>query len=111
MQKGTNCKRHSNTFGGGTLAMAVALKSLEIIQDEGLVEKARADGVYGHGRLEAIRAAHPQFFESVRSAGLLFGVQLRPVVPSRLIPFDPELVPILTSSLFLSAMDLQVREP
>jgi putrescine aminotransferase len=107
MLKGTNCKRHSTTFGGGSLAMAVALKSLEIIHDEGLVEKAHEDGIYGRERLQAVLEAHPQFFESMRAVGLLFGVQLRPVMPSKLIPFDPELVPILTSSLFLRAMHRQ----
>jgi acetylornithine/succinyldiaminopimelate/putrescine aminotransferase len=101
---GTHFKRHSTTFGGGSLAMAVALRSLEIIVDEGLVEKSRQDGAYALERLHAIQAAHPNFFASARGAGMLLGVQLSPVVPSRLVPVDPELVPVLTAGLFLGAL-------
>ncbi|MBA2666266.1 MAG: aspartate aminotransferase family protein [Trueperaceae bacterium] len=104
MQSGTHSKRHSNTFGGGSLAMAVALRSLEIIHDEGLVEKARADGAYGLERLRAMQAAHPAFIESVRGAGMLFGIQVRTMAPPRLVPMDPELLPILSSLLFLRAL-------
>ncbi len=104
MQGGTNGKRHSNTFGGGSLAMAVALRSLEIIHDEGLVEKAREDGAYGLARLRAMQEAHPGFIESVRGAGMLFGIQVRPVAPPRFMPLDPELLPILTSLLFMRAL-------
>jgi acetylornithine/succinyldiaminopimelate/putrescine aminotransferase len=84
--------------------MAVALRSLEIIVDEGLVEKSRQDGAYALERLHGVQAAHPDFFAGARGAGMLLGVQLRPVVPSRLVPVDPELVPVLTAGLFLGAL-------
>ena len=51
---GLSSKRHSNTFGGGSLAMAVGLKSLELIEDEGLSERSRAVGTAG---VRAARAA------------------------------------------------------
>ncbi len=78
---GLGGKRHSSTFGGGTLAMAVGLKSLEIIEDEGLAERARVLGERGLERLKTLAARYPDFFEDVRGAGMLFALQLRPVVP------------------------------
>ena len=78
---GLGGKRHSSTFGGGTLAMAVGLKSLEIIEDEGLAERARVMGERGLERLNVLTARYPDFFEDVRGAGMLFALQLRPVVP------------------------------
>ncbi len=84
MQKmlgGLASKRHSSTFGGGSLAMAVGLKSLELIEDEGLTERARVLGQRGLMRLEALANTYPDFFGAVRGAGMLFAVQLRAVLP------------------------------
>lgn len=78
---GLGGKRHSSTFGGGTLAMAVGLRSLEIIEDERLAERARAMGERGLEHLKTLAARYPGFFEEVRGAGMLFALQLRPVVP------------------------------
>lgn len=104
MLKGVTSKRHSNTFGGGAFACAVALRSLEIIHDEGLVAKARIDGAYGLERLRAIQASHPHLIADVRAAGLLFGITLKPVLPSTLIPIDPTLLPFLTAALGITAL-------
>ena len=104
MLKGVTSKRHSNTFGGGALATAIALRSLELIHDEGLVEKAREDGLYGLERLRAIQAAYPNLIADVRGAGLLFGITLKPVLPGRLIPIDPSLLPFLSAALGIAAL-------
>ena len=77
---GTEAKRHSNTFGGGSLAMAVALRSLELLVEEGLAEKARRDGEVGLARLEEIRDRHPRFIRAVRGTGMLFAIQLQPAI-------------------------------
>jgi len=97
--KGLSAKRHSSTFGGGSFATAVALRSLEIIVDEGLVEKARADGEYGLARLRDIFGRHERLIADVRGRGLLFAVQIRPMLPNRLVPIDPEILPTLAAFL------------
>ena len=104
MLHGLHSKLHSNTFGGGAFTCAVALRSLELIADEGLVEKARADGEYGLERLRAIQAAHPNLITAVRAAGMLFALQLKPVLPGRLLPIDPTLLPTLTAALGIAAL-------
>jgi putrescine aminotransferase len=104
MLRGSHAKRHSNTFGGGSFACAVALRSLELISEEGLVEKARADGAYGLERLRAIQADHPHLIGAVRGAGLLFALDIKAVLPSRLIPIDPSLLPFLAAALGIAAL-------
>jgi len=107
MLPGVESKRHSNTFGGGSLAMAVALRSLELIHEGGLVAKARRDGEIGLVRLNAIRDRFPDLISDVRSAGMLFALQVREVAPSRFLPVDAELVHLLGAALALRALHLQ----
>ncbi len=104
MLGGVESKRHSNTFGGGSLAMAVGLKSLEIIVQEGLVERSKKLGGEGLARLEQIRAAYPDFLGAVRGAGLLFALQLQPLVPPGLLGAKAELAQQLGSGLALRAL-------
>ena len=104
MFEGVHSKRHSSSFAGGSFACAVALRSLEIIADEGLVEKSREDGAYGLERLRAIQAAHPHLIGDVRGAGLLFAMTIKPVLPGRLLPIDPTLLPFLSAALGLAAL-------
>ncbi len=52
-----------------------ALTTIEIIEDEGLVENARIIGAYALGRLQEMAARHP-LIGDVRGFGLLLGVEL-----------------------------------
>ncbi|TDX26091.1 aspartate aminotransferase family protein [Rhodovulum visakhapatnamense] len=61
-----------NTFGGNPVSMAAALATLEVIEEEGLMENARAVGAYALERLGALR--HPWLAE-VRGRGLFFGAE------------------------------------
>lgn len=79
MLGGLASKRHSNTFGGNSLAMAVGLRSLELILSENLAERARQSGKKGLTRLKQIKERHPHLLEDVRGIGLLFALQFRPV--------------------------------
>lgn len=106
MLPGLESKRHSNTFGGGTLAMVVALRSLELIAEEGLVAKARRDGEVGLSRLRALAARFPDLIADVRGAGMLLALQIRPVAPSRLLPVDKELIDQAGAALALRALHL-----
>ena len=49
MLPGLSSKRHSNTFGGGSLAMAVGLKSLEYLMENDFPARSRALGGTGLG--------------------------------------------------------------
>jgi acetylornithine/succinyldiaminopimelate/putrescine aminotransferase len=106
MLPGVESKRHSNTFGGATLAMAVALRSLELIHEEGLVAKARRDGEIGLARLRELADRFPDLIVEVRGAGMLFALQIRAVAPSRFLPVDAELVDQVGAALALRALHL-----
>ncbi|WP_213423976.1 aspartate aminotransferase family protein [Bhargavaea massiliensis] len=66
--------RHVNTFGGNPAACAVALKNLEIIEREGLVERADRHGERLRAELAHLEE-HPHVGE-VRGIGFLLGVEL-----------------------------------
>ncbi|MDB5852642.1 MAG: rocD [Herminiimonas sp.] len=70
---------HGSTFGGNPLACAVGEASLELLESEGLVERARLMGERLIAGLRDIR--HPAILE-VRGRGLLIGVELDPEVVS-----------------------------
>ncbi len=81
--------RHVFTFAGHPVAAAVALKSIEIIESEGLVENAAESGEYLLEALSTLTGDHP-IVGDVRGLGLLCGIEL---VSDRVTKagFDPEL--------------------
>jgi ornithine--oxo-acid transaminase len=67
------CVVHSNTFGQNDMAMAAALASLHVIEEDRLVENAATMGEYVMTRLQAIGRTCP-FVSAVRGKGLMFGI-------------------------------------
>ena len=101
MLGGLNSKIHSNTFGGNSLAMAVGLKSLEILREEELVERSRRLGEKGLERLYGLARDHPDLIADVRGFGMWFAIQFHPVVPSSVAFGQDNLVGEFTSILAL----------
>jgi acetylornithine/N-succinyldiaminopimelate aminotransferase len=66
---------HASTFGGTPLVTAVALKVLQTLVAEDLIENAARMGDYLMDRLRALMEKHPAI-KAVRGKGLLVGVQL-----------------------------------
>ena len=66
---------HGSTYGGNPLACAVGEAALDVLMDEGLIERAGRLGKYLDERLHAIRA---EPIKEIRCAGLWAGVELRP---------------------------------
>ncbi|RPK08702.1 ornithine--oxo-acid transaminase [Priestia endophytica] len=64
---------HGSTFGGNPLACAVSLASLDVIQDEHLVERSFNLGNYFKEQLEKIQSS---IVKEVRGKGLFIGVEL-----------------------------------
>ncbi len=67
------CVVHSNTFGQNDFAMAAALATLHVIEDEKLVENAANLGEYAMNRLREIGRDCP-FVSEIRGRGLMFGI-------------------------------------
>jgi putrescine aminotransferase len=65
---------HTSTFGGGTRACAVALKTLEVLLRDRLTERAERIGNRLITRLQDIAERYP-LIEEVRGRGLLIGIE------------------------------------
>jgi putrescine aminotransferase len=65
---------HGYTYSGHATACAVALRNLRIIEEEGLVERARAMGEVLRPALEGLR--RHELVGDVRSLGLVAGIEL-----------------------------------
>jgi 4-aminobutyrate aminotransferase-like enzyme/Ser/Thr protein kinase RdoA (MazF antagonist) len=64
-----------STFGGNPVAAAAALAVLDVIEDEGLVERAGRVGAVLRAAIAQLQKAHPSIGD-VRGIGLLTGVEL-----------------------------------
>jgi ornithine--oxo-acid transaminase len=67
------CVVHSNTFGQNDLAMAAALASLYVIEEDKLCENAAKMGEYVITRLREVSKSCP-FVSDVRGKGLMFAI-------------------------------------
>jgi ornithine--oxo-acid transaminase len=70
---------HGSTFGGNPLAARIGLEALNVIADEGLVERSDELGAY---LLERLRSMRSNFVTDVRGRGLWIGVEVDPDVAS-----------------------------
>ena len=68
------CVVHSSTFGRNNLAMAAGLASLQVIEEENLVERARQSGAQLRRRLEGLRERH-SLIKEVRGIGLMIAIE------------------------------------
>jgi taurine-pyruvate aminotransferase len=66
--------RHVNTFGGNPAACALALKNLELMEEEQMVERAEQLGAELRAKL-AFLADHP-YVGDIRSFGFLMGIEM-----------------------------------
>lgn len=65
----------STSYGGNPMACAAALASLEVIEEENLLENSLALGDYFDKRMRQIKQSHP-IVGDVRGKGCLLGVEL-----------------------------------
>ncbi len=68
------CIVHSTTFGRNNLAMACGLATLNVIDEEGLVENSAKMGALLVARIEALKIKHP-FIKEVRGKGLMIAIE------------------------------------
>ncbi|MEK9499886.1 aspartate aminotransferase family protein [Gaopeijia maritima] len=72
-----DCTLHSTGFGGLGSTMAVALETINIMHDEGLIERCAELGEYFGGRLRALQERHPKTVAEVRGRGLFQALRFR----------------------------------
>lgn len=64
---------HGSTYGGNPLGCAVAIAALEVIKEEGLVEKSRD---LGESFRSSLRAINSPYIKEVRGKGLLNAIEI-----------------------------------
>ena len=64
---------HGSTFGGYPLAAAIGIRSLELIEEEGLVENSNKQGAYF---LEELKKIESPILKEIRGKGLWIGVEI-----------------------------------
>jgi ornithine--oxo-acid transaminase len=64
---------HGSTFGGNALAAAVGLAALDVLFDEGLIERSAEQGAHLLARLATVRSP---LIREVRGRGLFIGVEV-----------------------------------
>ena len=67
---------HGTTYGGTPLACAVALRILEVIQQENLAEQARTLGDWLKSGIERLAGTYPTVIKSARGTGFILGIEL-----------------------------------
>jgi len=78
---------HGTTYGGSPLACTVALKVLEVIENEKLADNARQTGEFLKSRLLQLSQKYPRVIQNVRGLGMMLGVELAANIPN--LPGDP----------------------
>ena len=91
---------HSSTFSGITEECASAIEAINIIEDENLVERSAELGIYFEKKLGELYNKHPNVIENIRGRGLLWGVEVKPLLNN----FD-----FLAQKLFLKGSDLLLK--
>ena len=70
-------ENYVSTFGNGELAALAALKTLEIIDEENLPEKALQAGNYLEQEIEKIRTKYPTVIRDATGSGVMLGVSFK----------------------------------
>lgn len=65
---------HGSTYGGNPVAAASALATIEVVQQEGLLEQATETGAYIMDALAEMEPRHPSIGD-IRGRGLMIGVE------------------------------------
>jgi acetylornithine/succinyldiaminopimelate/putrescine aminotransferase len=68
------CVVHSSTFGRNNLAMACGLATLQVLEDENLVERARENGAKLVARIEQLKERH-SLIKQVRGLGMMVAIE------------------------------------
>ncbi|MGJ8653538.1 MAG: aspartate aminotransferase family protein [Opitutaceae bacterium] len=68
---------HGTTFGGSPLACAAANATLDIIEEEALIDHVKSNSVLWNEALESLAEKYPQHISGIRGAGYMVGLALK----------------------------------
>lgn len=74
---------HTSTFADDDFSSAVALRTLDLLEDDELLRFCQEKGAFLLERLRALKSRYPGQLRDVRGRGLMIGVELVPQLQSR----------------------------
>lgn len=78
--KGMTAGTHGSTFGGNPMAMAAGNAVLDVVMEDGFLDRVRKTSILFKQRLAELKDRYPTVIDEVRGEGLLVG--LHAVVPN-----------------------------
>jgi len=75
--KGMTAGTHGSTFGGNPLATTVGAAVLDVVLEDGFIDRVARLGGLLRQRLAELEDRYPEIIETVRGEGLMFGVKTR----------------------------------
>ena len=76
---------HGSTFGGNPLATAAGYATVHHMVANDIPGHAKRVGAYLEGKLEELRARHPEVIKGIRGMGLLRAVQFNDTISARIV--------------------------
>ncbi|MEM7117923.1 MAG: aminotransferase class III-fold pyridoxal phosphate-dependent enzyme [Chloroflexota bacterium] len=78
---------HTSTFADDDFSSAIALRGLELLEEEAIPSRCQQAGNYLLTQLQFLQQQYPNVIKEVRGRGLLLGIELMPLAnsPSRLL--------------------------
>lgn len=67
---------HTSTFGGNPLACTAGLATIQVLEDDLLVDGARVRGEYLLQGLQNLQEKYPEIVRQVRGLGLMIGIEM-----------------------------------
>jgi acetylornithine/N-succinyldiaminopimelate aminotransferase len=75
--KGMTAGTHGSTFGGNPLAMAVGNAVLDVVLEEGFLDRVQQTALLLRQKLARLKDEYPSVIESIRGEGLMIGIKCK----------------------------------
>jgi len=102
---------HLTTFGGNPVSCAAAVAAFDVIQSQGLVERAETIGEYLREGLGAVRQSRPETVVDVRGLGLWCAFDVQPAALAQPLVNEMARQGVVVGSMLNSAGTIRVAPP
>jgi acetylornithine/succinyldiaminopimelate/putrescine aminotransferase len=102
---------HLTTFGGNPVSCAAAVAAFDVIERDGLVERAATLGDYLGQQLASVQAQFPETLVGVRGKGLWYAFDIAPAGAAQPLVNELERRGVLVGSLLNASGTVRVAPP